>query len=249
MLLLLLSGLTLTGCGKTNEDLELIMGAASSLTEPLNELSELYGARTGIYPKISFASSGTLRKQAEEGAPFDLLVLASTADLKTLSDAGLLLDRTRRDLLSNQICFVSRDSAAASTIADLPDLLENAERVALGDPASVPAGRYAMDSLENLGLSTLIAEKQLFAKDARQVLQYLNTGAVDAGFVFATDAALLEGEFSVLVLPANTHEPILYPAAVLSDSGHPTEAEAFLDFLSGEEAAKLFESHGFSLPR
>jgi molybdate transport system substrate-binding protein len=248
-LLILTAGLALTGCSKAEGKTELIMGAASSLTEPLNELSELYASRTGIRPQISYASSGTLRKQVEEGAPFDLLLLASASDLQVLADAGLLLDDTSRNLLSNQICFVSKASAAPATLEMLSGLLESAERVTLGDPSSAPVGRYAMESLETLGLATLIEDKLLYAKDARQVLQYLNTGAVDAGFIFATDVALLESELSVLALPEHTHKSILYPAAVLADSQHQAEAQAFLDFLSTDDAVSVFESHGFSIPR
>lgn len=249
ILLILTAVLTLAGCSNSVEETELIMGAASSLTEPLNELSELYAARTGIRPQISYASSGTLRKQVEAGAAFDLLLLASTSDLEILSDAGLLLDDTRRNLLSNQICFVSKASDAPATIDKLSLLLGEAERVALGDPSSVPVGRYAMESLKTLEIDALIEGKLLYAKDARQVLQYLNTGAVDTGFIFATDAALLEGEFSILVLPDHTHKPILYPAAVLTDSRRQTDAGEFLDFLSSDEAAAVFEAHGFSIPR
>lgn len=249
ILLILTAVLTLAGCSNSVEETELIMGAASSLTEPLNELSELYAARTGTRPQISYASSGTLRKQVEAGAAFDLLLLASSSDLEILSDAGLLLDDTRRNLLSNQICFVSKASDAPATIDKLSLLLGEAERVALGDPSSVPVGRYAMESLKTLEIDALIEGKLLYAKDARQVLQYLNTGAVDTGFIFATDAALLEGEFSILVLPDHTHKPILYPAAVLTDSRRQTDAGEFLDFLSSDEAAAVFEAHGFSIPR
>lgn len=249
ILLILTAVLTLAGCSKSVEETELIMGAASSLTEPLNELSELYAARTGTRPQISYASSGTLRKQVEAGAAFDLLLLASSSDLEILSDAGLLLDDTRRNLLSNQICFVSKASDAPATLEKLSLLLGEAERVALGDPSSVPVGRYAMESLKTLEIDALIEGKLLYAKDARQVLQYLNTGAVDTGFIFATDAALLEGEFSILVLPDHTHKPILYPAAVLTDSRRQTDAGEFLDFLSSDEAAAVFEAHGFSIPR
>lgn len=235
----------LAGCSSSNEEKELIMGAASSLTEPLNELSELYASKTGVRPQISFASSGTLRKQAEEGAPFDLLLLASTSDLDVLSDAGLLLQASRRDLLSNQICFITTHLEIPATLETLPDLLKASERITMGDPSSVPVGKYAAQSLESLGLSQLIEDKKLYAKDARQVLQYLNSGAVDAGFVFATDVALLEIEGSKLVLPDHTHQPILYPAALLSDN---PEAAAFLEFLSSEEGISVFKSYGFSIP-
>jgi molybdate transport system substrate-binding protein len=247
LILILLAAVTfsLAGCSASGEKTELIMGAASSLTEPLNELSELYASKTGVRPQISFASSGTLRKQAEEGAPFDLLLLASTSDLDALSGAGLLLESSRRDLLSNQICFISTHLEIPASLETLPDLLEASERITLGDPSSVPVGKYAVQSLESLGASKLIEDKKLYAKDARQVLQYLNSGAVDAGFVFATDVALLEIEVSTLILPDHTHQPILYPAALLSDS---PEAAAFLEFLSSEDAISVFKSYGFSIP-
>lgn len=247
LILILLATVTFTlaSCSASSEKTELTLGAASSLTEPLNELSELYASKTGVRPQISFASSGTLRKQAEEGAPFDLLLLASTSDLDALSDAGLILESSRHDLLSNQICFVTTHLEIPMSLETLPDLLEVSERITLGDPSSVPVGKYAAQSLESLGASKLIEDKKLYAKDARQVLQYLNSGAVDAGFVFATDVALLEIEVSTLILPELTHQPILYPAALLSDS---PEAAAFLEFLSSEEAISVFKSYGFSIP-
>lgn len=248
LLLLIVLLLTLSGCGasaQTSEQ-ELIVGAASSLTKPLDEISALYTAQTGFVPKISYASSGTLRKQLEEGAPFDLVFLASSKDLDTLSESGQLLDHTARNLLSNQICYVSK---TAVTLETLPENMAQAERITLGDPSSVPVGQYALESLVALGLNGLIEDKQLFAKDARQVVQYLNSGAVDAGFVFSTDAGLLEGDFFVVMLPAESHRPILYPAAVSANSPQAEVAAGFLDFLGSPEASDIFESYGFSQPQ
>ncbi|SCZ77276.1 molybdate ABC transporter substrate-binding protein [Acidaminobacter hydrogenoformans] len=238
----------LSGCGGSAQTSgqELVVGAASSLTKPLDEISALYNAQKGVVLKISYASSGTLRKQLEEGAPFDLVFLASSKDMNTLSESGQLLDHTIRDLLSNQICYVSK---SAVTLETLPVNMTQAERITLGDPSSVPVGQYAMESLVALGLNGLIEGKQLFAKDARQVVQYLNSGAVDAGFVFSTDAGLLEGDFFVVMLPAESHRPILYPAAVSASSPQAEAAADFLDFLGSPEASAIFESYGFSLPQ
>lgn len=242
-ILILFSFLIFTGCSPTQAKTALIVGAASSLNEPLMQLSESFTENTGITVQISFASSGTLRKQLQEGAPFDLVILASEKDFKPLTEDRLILSGRATVLLSNQLWFVSKSPVTLNTFKDH---LLTANLIAIGDPASVPVGQYAQEVLTYYGMTLIPKEKQLLAKDARQVIHYINSGQVDAGFIYASDFTLIEEPLYVLKLPAISHSPILYPAGVTSKSNQPDTAQKFLDYLSEKKSTEIFESFGFS---
>jgi molybdate transport system substrate-binding protein len=239
---LILALTAVTGCGIQRNAEPLLIGAASSLSEPLNVLSRDYLASTGISLQISYASSGTLRRQLQEGAPFDLVFFAAEKDIQILIDEGLVFEAGKTNLLTNELLFVSK---LPVTLETLHDALMNAGLVAMGDPASVPAGRYAQEVLVTLALDGLPQDHRLLSKDAKQIIQYLNSGNVDAGFIFASDFALLKGNFSALALPSDAHTPIRYPVGVTSTSEQSEAAQAFIDYLSSEDALKVFEKYGF----
>ena len=242
---LLCASWLLHGCSGRSEVPVLTVGAASSLMEPLNELAKHYTEKTGTPLQLSFAASGTLRRQVEEGAPFDLIFLASEEDILALTASGKLIENTEGPVLGNALSFVSSVPAELET---LDAVLSGIHRIALGDPASAPVGQYAVQALESLGLTNFLEGKALYAKDARQVLQYLNTGAVEAGILFVTDARKLEREFFILPLPESSHRPIRYPAALVADSPHQEEAQRFLDYLLQPESLDLFTAFGFTRP-
>lgn len=245
LITLLCASLLLHGCSAKPQVPVLTVGAASSLMEPLNELAKRYTEKTGIPLHLSFAASGTLRRQVEEGAPFDLIFLASEEDILSLTASGKLIENIEGPVLGNALSFVSSVPAELET---LDAVLGGINRIALGDPSSAPVGQYAVQALENLGLTEFLEGKVLYAKDARQVLQYLNTGAVEAGILFATDARKLEREFFILPLPESSHRPIRYPAALVAESPYQEEAQRFLDYLLQPESLDLFTAFGFTRP-
>lgn len=250
--------LTLTGCAsapkepqqaaKPEEQAELLVSAAASLTDVLAELKTLYAEQApDTVLTFTFGSSGALQSQIEEGAPADVFISAGQKQMDALADEGLLAPDSRRDLLVNEVVLiVPQDSDLALTsFADAAE--EPVKRIALGDPAGVPVGQYSEAVFTYLGLWDDIKAKAVFASDVRQVLTWVETGEVDCGVVYATDAAISEAVQVVCQAPEGSHPAVIYPVAVLKDSKQAQAAQAFVDFLATEEAAAVFERYGFTM--
>jgi len=228
---------------------EIIVSAAASLTDAMTELIALYGeSQDSVAVKPTFGSSGSLQAQIEQGAPVDVFIPASPKQMNALEGGGLLLEGTRKDLLKNSVVLVV---APGSTIpmASFADVASpSVTRVALGDFKSVPAGQYAEQVFTSLGMLETVSPKAVFAKDVRQVLAWVESGEVDCGVVYATDAAVSKSVAVAAVAPEGSHTPVVYPAAAVSASVNPDAAKAFLSWLSGPEARAVFASYGFSVP-
>lgn len=228
-----------------NESNEILVSAAASLTDVLNELAEKYQEE---HPEteisFTFGGSGALQTQIEEGAPVDLFFSAAEENMDALEEKGLIDTETSRDLLKNEIVLITpKDGTDAVTFESLPG---NAERIALGEPESVPAGKYAQQIFEQIGNWEAVKEHAVFAGNVREVLTWVENGEAACGVVYATDAATSENIQVISSAPENGPE-VLYPAAVVKDCRNPEGAEEFLTYLSGEEAAKSFESWGFTV--
>jgi molybdate transport system substrate-binding protein len=226
---------------------ELTVSAAISLKDALDEIVRDYTAQ---HPDVSIATnygaSGTLQLQIEQGAPVDVYLSAAPAQMNALEMKGLLLDGTRKDLLRNEIVLiVPKDSTVSVT--SFQDLLKpDVKKVALGEPVAVPAGKYAQEVLTHLGIYPQVNAKAVLAKDVRQVLTYVETGDVDAGIVYLTDAMSSSKVKVVAKASADSHAPVIYPVAVIKNSKNPAAAKAFEDFLSGPQASGIFQKYGFS---
>lgn len=226
---------------------DLTVSAAISLKDALDDVRKQYiSENPGVSLAMNYGASGTLQIQIEQGAPVDVYLSASPKQMDALAAKGLLLQGTRIDLLRNElVLIVPRDSTARiSSFQDLarPDI----KKVALGEPVTVPAGEYAKQVLTSLGIYNAVNAKAVLAKDVRQVLTYVETGNVDAGIVYSTDAKSSSKVKVVATAPENSHDPVIYPAAVIKDSKNPAAARAFLDFLSGAQARAIFEKYGFT---
>jgi molybdate transport system substrate-binding protein len=196
---------------------------------------------------MNYGASGTLQLQIEQGAPVDVYLSAAPKQMDSLESKGLLLKGTRKDLLRNEIVLiVPKDSTLG--IATFQDLLKpDVKKVALGEPVAVPAGKYAQDVLTHLGIYDQVNAKAVLAKDVRQVLTYVESGDVDAGIVYTTDALSSNKVKIVAQAPAGSHSPVIYPVAVIKTSKNAAAAKAFEDFLSGSQASAIFQKYGFSL--
>lgn len=229
------------------EPLPLTVSAAASLTDALNELIALYQEKNpSVKITPNYAGSGALQRQIEEGAPADLFISAAPRHMDALQEKGLLLEGTRIDLLGNTMVLIAREELqGVDSFADLP--ADSVRKIALGEPDSVPAGRYAKETLTYQGLWDKLQPKYVFGKDVRQVLTWVEGGDADVGLVYLTDAKLAPTIPVVATAPEGSHAPILYPAAVIKDSLAAAAAEDFLTFLSGAEAATVFERYGFTV--
>jgi len=213
----------------------------------LDEVDRDYeAANPGVTIASNYGASGTLQLQVEQGAPVDVYISASPKQMDELQAKGLLLEGTRRNLLQNEIVLiVPKDSS--SRVSSFQDLAQpDVKPIALGEPATVPAGEYAKEVLTYFGIYDAVKPKALLAKDVRQVLTYVETGDVAAGIVYSTDAASSSKVKVVATAPAQSHAPAIYPVAVIKSSKEPAAARAFEDFLLSARGSAIFQKHGFA---
>jgi molybdate transport system substrate-binding protein len=221
--------------------------AAASLTDSLKAIADAYKARTGITVTLSFGASSTLARQIDQGARADIFMSADTDWTDFLQKGGLLAEGSRKDLLGNQLVLIAAlDSKVALRIAphfDLAGALGDG-RLALADPASVPAGKYAKAALTSLGVWDSVASKVAPAENVRVALEYVAGGEAPFGVVYATDAKVAPSVKVAGIFPEKSHAPIIYPVA-LTKNASPA-AKNFLVFLSGSSARAIFQRAGFT---
>jgi molybdate transport system substrate-binding protein len=224
---------------------EITVSAAISLKDVLDEIAKLYRADapdTVIH--FNLGASGTLQRQIEQGAPVDIFISASEDQMDSLDSHGLLAPGTRRDLVKNAVVLIV--PKASSGISGFQDLARaEVKHIAIGEPQTVPAGKYAQEVLTHFSLYEQLKPKYVLAKDVRQVLTYVVTGNVDAGIVYATDAQTSAEVRVVATAPEDSHSPVIYPVATLKSSKEPEEAKRFQDFLGSAQAQAVFAKYGF----
>lgn len=228
------------------------VSAAISLKDALDELGPIFQVQqhrknggNGTAVTYNYGGSGTLARQIEQGAPVDVFFSAAEKQMDELSTQHLIVADTRRDLVGNALVLIA--PAQSTALRSFQDLTGSAVKtIALGEPNTVPAGMYARQTLEHLGLFAAVEKKVVYAKDVRAVLTYVETGNADAGMVYQTDANTSKEVRVVAVAPSDSHDPILYPAAVLRDSKDKPAARAFLEFLQGPDARAVFQKYGFT---
>jgi molybdate transport system substrate-binding protein len=224
---------------------ELIVSAAASLTNALKEVAgQFEKTHPGVKIVCNFAASGVLLQQMDKGAPVDVFAAADQKTMNQAQEKKLIMAKTRKNFVSNRlVLIVPLDSKLV--LGGLQDLAKpEVKRVAVGNPATVPAGRYAQEALVQAGLWDKLTPKLIFAESVRQVLDYVRRGEVDTGFVYSTDAAIARGKVKVMqTVPG--HTPILYPIAVTASTGKQALAKNFLDFVLSPAAQEIFKKYGF----
>jgi molybdate transport system substrate-binding protein len=227
---------------------ELIVSAAASLTNAFREIGKLFEAGESDHKVVfNFASSDVLLAQAAKGAPVDVLATADVASMDRAEKQGLLAPGTRRTLLRNSLVLII-PTASTTTLTGLSSLEQAAvRRIAIGNPASVPAGRYARAAMEKAGLWSKLEPKFILAQNVRQALDYVARGEVDTGLVYATDAAIMKDKVRVAAA-VPTPTPIVYPVALVKDTRNRALAESFSRFLGSDAARGVFARYGFSRP-
>ena len=224
---------------------ELTVSAAISLKDALDEIAQLYRAKspdTEIH--FNFGGSGTLQQQIEQGAPVDIFISASPDQMDALEAKGLLLSGSRKDMVRNSVVLIVPKGKQG--IASFQDLdAAGVKFIALGEPKTVPVGKYAQEILTHFGLYEKLNPKFVLGKDVRQVLTYVATGNADAGIVYATDAKTSAEVTVVATAPKDSHSPVIYPLAVIKNSKNLDDAKKFADFLASPQAAEVFKKYGF----
>ena len=229
---------------------ELTLSVAISIKEALEEIGRRFvQSRSGVLLHYNFGGSGELQKQIEAGAPVDVFVSAADRQMDELERKGLILPGSRRAFARNALSVIV-PADTRLTITRAADLLQpQAQRIAIGNPKTVPAGQYAEESLRTLGLWDALRPKLVFGENVRQVLEYAARGEVEAGFVYVTDLAGRSGVVrEAFRPPQSSYRPVTYPVAVVAGSRHATLGQAFIDLLLSSEGQKTLARLGFQPP-
>ena len=222
--------------------------AASSMTDVMKELGQKYQAETGDTLVPVFAGSSTLARQIEQGAPADVFISANPKWMTYLEDKGMTTkDSGHGSEVGNSLVLIGSDEVKnaqvnAGTFKELPKLLgEN--RLAVGEPQSVPAGMYAKESLENMGLWSELSSKTAPSSNVRLTMSLVERGEAPFGVVYKTDALMSKKVSIIQTFPESTHSPIIYPAVALNNK---TTSQAFFNFLKSQQASDTFIKYGFT---
>jgi molybdate transport system substrate-binding protein len=222
--------------------------AAASLKDALDEIGGAYQKRAGHKNVISYASSSALAKQVESGAPAHIFISADLDWMDYLEKRKLIDTASRTNLLRNELVLVApADSKVSLTVGPkfaLADALGNG-RLAMGDPDHVPAGKYAKAALETLGVWASIGGRIARAENVRSALLFVSRGEAPLGIVYRTDAVADKRVRIAGAFPANSHPPIVYPAAILAGGRNNAAAGQYFSFLKSSEALATFRKHGF----
>lgn len=247
---LMIAGVLLAGFGAPvlAQTAPVTVMAAASLTDAMRELGPLWAAKGHPAPRFSFGASSALARQIEQGAPADLFVSADEPWADYLQERNLLVNDTRTSPLGNTLVLIAPADQPGDVVlrpgVDLLARLGPQGRIATGDPASVPVGKYAQAALTALGVWERVAPRLARAENVRAALLLVERGEAPLGIVYATDAAASTGVRVVGVFPADSHPPITYPFAVVRRGDTP-RARALLAFLTGPEAAPVYRRLGF----
>jgi molybdate transport system substrate-binding protein len=227
---------------------DLVVSAASSLTDAFQAVGKAYeGKHPGTHVVLNFAASDVLLRQIASGAPADVFASADQTAMDKAVEAKAIVPATRRDFASNRLVLIVPKGSKARVTSPADLKADTIKRVAYGDPASVPVGRYTKAALEQQGLWDVVSAKGVLAQNVRQSLDYVARGEVDAGFVFATDASIVKDKVDVAAT-VPTPKPITYPIAVVAGSKQSGEAASFEAFVQSPEGRGILAGFGFQAP-
>lgn len=227
----------------------LTVSAAASLGEAFREIARGFeSAHPGVTVRFNFAASGALVQQLRQGAPADVLACADEESMDRAQALALIDRPSRRDFTANTLVLVAPPQDLTPPLAAMADLVRaDVQRIALGKPDSVPAGRYAMQALESAKLWAALTPKYVYADSVRQALDYVSRAEADAGFVYRTDAMTRADTVRVDFAVA-TPAPVRYPIAAIAASREPAAAAAFVAFVRSPQGQAVLARHGFAPP-
>ncbi|MDG6244219.1 MAG: molybdate ABC transporter substrate-binding protein [Methanolobus sp.] len=245
--------LFVSGCTDMGKDqaqkTSITVSAAGSLTEAFTEMEKGFETENpDIDLVFNFAASGALRTQIEGGAPVDVFASAAQDQMDILASKGLIYNDTREDFVENSVVLIVPKGNEFG-IEGMEDLTQHeVKTIAMGNPETVPAGKYAKESMLSAEIWDSVSGKMLMGENVKQVLVYVERGETDAGFVFGTDASSARpGSIEVITsVPVST--PVTYPIAIVSSTRYTEESRLFIDFVTGEKGRSIMEQYGFIIP-
>ncbi|MCQ9615825.1 molybdate ABC transporter substrate-binding protein [Paenalcaligenes niemegkensis] len=227
---------------------DVMVSAAASLTNAFKEVGEAFEKHHSDSKVVnSFAASDVLLQQIINGAPVDVFASADQKAMDKAEEADAVDAGTRKDFVQNEVVLIvpSDNPQQISGLASLNS--PEVTRVAFGNPASVPVGRYTQGALEKSGYWEAVEQRQILGQNVRQVLDYVSRGEVDAGFVFATDAAIMKDKVKVIET-LETVTPVTYPIAIVNRDERSAQAQAYVDFVLSDEGQEILAKYGFAKP-
>lgn len=245
-LVLILLVVLSVSCLYRQEEGEILVSAALSLKDAFKEMGSVYEQQTGRRVRFSFGASGLLQKQIEAGAPVDVYASAGMKQMDALQTGGFIVTESRRSFARNSLVLVV-SSRASQPLRSFKDLLgPGITRLAIGNPKTVPAGQYAQQALKSLSLWNQLESRLLPAENVRQVLDYVVREEVDAGIVYASEVPISRGKAVIAAsAPVGSHNPILYPIAVVKDAKSPTGAQKFINLALSDSGQTIMGKYGF----
>lgn len=254
VLIMSLIGFILSGCTNNSKneinneggDITITLAAAASLKNCMDDkLIPMFNKK---YPNIkiqtTYDSSGKLQSQIEEGAEVDVFMSAALKQMNSLNEKGLIEEESIIELLENKIVLIVPKESNRE-IKTFEDIIKS-DKIAIGDPASVPAGQYAKELFENLKIWNKVSDKLSLGTNVTEVLNWVAEASADAGIVYSTDAASNEKVKVVDEAEEGSISKVIYPVGIVKNSANKEAAQTFIDFLASDEAIKVFETYGFS---
>lgn len=225
----------------------IMISAAASLKDVMLEIKKSYETdNKGDKLIFNFGGSGALQQQIENGAPVDIFISAAQKQIDELDKKNLLIKTSKVNLLKNEVVLIVPINSKLS-VKSFKDLTNNKiSNIGIGEPKSVPAGQYSLEIFNKLGITEKINSKLVYGKDVRTILSWVETGNVDAGIVYKTDAISSDKVKVVSTAPKDSHAPVIYPVAIIADSKVQNESKKFLNFLKSKKATELFIKFGFT---
>lgn len=239
------SAICLTLTPLANAD-ELVVSAAASLNNAFKEIATNFEAKNPNDKILfNFAASGTLLQQIAKGAPVDVFASADQETMNQAQQQKLIVNDSRKDFTQNTLVLITpiKSSLAIKELADLN--LDTVKRIAVGNPANVPAGRYTQEALEVTNQWQTLQDKFIYTQNVRQALDYVARDEVDVGFVYGSDAAIMQDKVKVL-LTTQLKTPVTYPIAQVKDSKHSKLANDFIEYVLSSEGQRILAKYGFS---
>jgi molybdate transport system substrate-binding protein len=233
-------------CISAQKDSEILVSAAISLKDAFEEIGSMFEKQTGVRVRFNLGASGLLQKQIETGAPVDVFASAGEKQMDELQAQGLIVEETRRNLAQNVLVLVVPTGSQLSLHSFEELARSEVTKVAIGNPKTVPAGHYAQEALRNLGLWDRLQSRLVLSENVRQVLDYVARGEVEAGIVYASDVPAAHGKTVIAAYaPKGSHDPIVYPIAVVKGTGNRSFATRFIDLTLSSAGQAILVKNGF----
>jgi molybdate transport system substrate-binding protein len=238
------------GCTPGTQSPTLLVAAAASLQPALQEITTLY-SRSPANPQVkyNFGSSGALQQQIEQGTPIDVFISAANKQMQKLQQQNLLVPNTQKNLLTNQLVLIM-PKTSMQKLTDFRQLVQpEIQRIAIGEPRSVPAGQYATETFTSLGIVDRVRPKLVLANNVRAVLASVETGDADAGIIYISDVNSSSKVVIAAIADPQLHSPIIYPIAILKSSRSIGAAKKYLEFLQTKPVLDVFKKYGFGIAK